>query len=195
MIFFTSDLHFGHHNIIKYCNRPFKDADEMDETLIRNWNEIILETDTKVFTEPDEVYIIGDLSLAPPERTAQILDRLNGKKTLIRGNHDKRLVKKFSYILKDRGIEVFDLLEIAPLIGDKKQPITLCHYPMKVWNHSHQGAWMLHGHSHGNLPDNPDALIMDVGVDCHKYWPVPIDLIYHKMSEKKWKPVDHHGLR
>ena len=187
MLFFTSDLHLGHHNIIKYCSRPFKDIDEMDEKLIENWNEII--------TETDEVYIIGDLSFRPPERTGQILDRLRGKKTLIKGNHDKRLLKKYPYVLSDRGIAVYDLLEIAPLIGDQKQPITLCHYPLEVWNHSHQGSWMLHGHSHGTLPDNPNMLRMDVGVDCDNYWPMPIDLIYHKMSKKKWKPVDHHGTR
>ena len=159
----------------------------MDETLIENWNEIVAET--------DEVYIIGDLSFRPPEKTGQILDRLKGKKTLIKGNHDKRLLKKHPEVFSSRGIEVFELLEIAPLVEDKKQPITLCHYPMKVWNHSHTGSWMLHGHSHGTLPDDPHSLIMDVGVDCHGYSPLLIDEVYDKMFLKQWKAADHHGTR
>lgn len=83
---FTSDTHFGHTNIIKYCNRPFKDAQEMDEILIQRWNEVVKPS--------DHLYHLGDVTMGwgksgEVERLASILSRLNGKKRLILGNHDQ----------------------------------------------------------------------------------------------------------
>jgi calcineurin-like phosphoesterase family protein len=71
--------------------------------------------------------------------------------------------------------------------------IVMCHYAMRVWNRSHRGAWMLYGHSHGSLPDDPGALSIDVGVDCHDYTPISHDDIGRIMAKKTWKPIDHHG--
>jgi len=76
-IFFTSDHHFGHTNIIKFCNRPFANVDEMNEELIRRWNEKI--------APGDEVYHLGDFALITPEKLNEILDRLNGTIYLIAG--------------------------------------------------------------------------------------------------------------
>jgi calcineurin-like phosphoesterase family protein len=77
-IYFTSDSHFGHVNIIKYCDRPFQSIYEMDETIISNWNSIIKPTDT--------VYHMGDFGF---RNFKKYLDRLNGNIILIRGNHDR----------------------------------------------------------------------------------------------------------
>jgi calcineurin-like phosphoesterase family protein len=79
-LFFTSDHHFGHNNIIKYCNRPFENVDEMNAALIKRWNEKI---------PPDgDVYHLGDFALCHPEKLEEILDQLNGRIHLIIGNHD-----------------------------------------------------------------------------------------------------------
>jgi len=77
MIYFTSDTHFDHENIIKYCNRPFKDVNHMNESMIENWNNTVNDTDT--------VMHLGDFSF----KSDKFINRLNGNITLIKGNHDK----------------------------------------------------------------------------------------------------------
>lgn len=79
-IFVTADTHFGHQNIIKYCNRPFMSTEEMDAALIKNWNETV--------SNKDLVIHLGDFALGSRDYTASIIKKLNGKKYLIMGNHD-----------------------------------------------------------------------------------------------------------
>ena len=86
MIFFTSDSHFGHANIIKHCNRPFSSVEEMDEHLISAWNSRVRPSDT--------IYILGDLIFRSTASPDSYLSRLRGKKHLILGNHDKGWIKK-----------------------------------------------------------------------------------------------------
>jgi len=81
MTYFTADQHFGHANIIKLCNRPFSDVQEMDEALITNWNRRV--------TNGDTIYIIGDLFFRNSVPAEEYLKRLKGRKHLILGNHDK----------------------------------------------------------------------------------------------------------
>ena len=80
-LFFISDLHFGHKNIIEYENRPFDSVDEMDKALIRNWIYTVKSN--------DRVVVAGDFSFHNKEKTKCILSQLRGHKTLIMGNHDK----------------------------------------------------------------------------------------------------------
>lgn len=75
-----ADTHFGHENVIRYCNRPFRSADEMDKALIKNWNAVV--------TNQDTVIHLGDFCLCSKDRCKEILRLLNGKKILIKGNHD-----------------------------------------------------------------------------------------------------------
>lgn len=166
-IFFTSDHHFGHSNIIKYCNRPFKNVDDMNESMIKNWNEVVKSGDT--------VYYVGDFCFDP--NPAKFLYRLNGKKILIKGNHDGKPKKEHGWS------HICDYNEVK----HEKQHIVLCHYAMRVWNRSHYGAWMLYGHSHGSLPDDPQLLSIDVGVDCHEYRPISFEEIKNIMSRKRPK--------
>ena len=84
MNFYISDTHFGHQNIIRYDNRPFSTADEMDEVLIDRWNDVVSDEDT--------VYVLGDFSWHREEKTLEILDSLSGRKVLIKGNHDTRTI-------------------------------------------------------------------------------------------------------
>ena len=78
--FYVSDHHFGHHNIITHCSRPFVSVEEMDEVMIAAWNSVV--------KPGDHVYVVGDFSLHSPERTAEIFGRLKGQKFLVVGNHD-----------------------------------------------------------------------------------------------------------
>lgn len=194
--FFTSDTHFGHANIIKYCNRPFASVEEMDNTLIHNWNAVVRPEDT--------VYHLGDFAVGGGP-AAPYLRRLNGTIYFCLGNHDKRL--RFIKAYLDIELELQDHFAESYLNDDKvkfgipylrevtveKQDIVLCHYAMKVWNGSHKGSWQLYGHSHGTLPDDPNALSCDVGVDCWNYFPVSMDQLRDKMKTKTYKPVDHHN--
>jgi calcineurin-like phosphoesterase family protein len=86
MIFFTSDTHFGHHNIIKYCGRPFKDANDMNESFIRNWNSVV--------GVDDDVYHLGDVSFMSKQQTINIIKKLNGRIYLVSGNHDRNYRKE-----------------------------------------------------------------------------------------------------
>jgi calcineurin-like phosphoesterase family protein len=194
--FFTSDTHFGHANIIRYCKRPFASVEEMDNTLIHNWNAVVRPEDT--------VYHLGDFAVGGGP-AAPYLRRLNGTIYFCLGNHDKRL--RFIKAYLDIELELQDHFAGSYLNDDKvkfgipylrevtveKQEIGLCHYAMKVWNGSHKGSWQLYGHSHGTLPDDPNSLSCDVGVDCWNYFPVSMEQLRDKMKTKTYNPVDHHG--
>lgn len=176
--FFTSDHHFGHANIIKLCNRPFKTLHEMNEEMIARWNSEV--------GVNDEVYHVGDISLCNSKLTNEILYALHGKIYLINGNHDKtardnKVKGRFGWI-KDYHELTIDGVKII-----------LCHYAFRVWNKSHHGSWHLYGHSHGTLPDDPCARSMDVGVDPNNFTPLSYDDIKVKMMAKKFIPVDHHN--
>jgi calcineurin-like phosphoesterase family protein len=163
--FITSDTHFTHTNIIKYCNRPFSSAENMDEEMIRRWN-------AKVTNKNAIVYHCGDLGCnGKPDRLRWIIGRLNGRIRLLLGNHD-------SWLLKEKHSDLRSLFdEFCPYaFRETKTPtditITMCHFAMVVWNKSHRGTGaMLHGHSHGSLPklQGPlgNLIRIDVGVDCH----------------------------
>lgn len=156
--YFTSDLHFGHEKIIQYCNRPFANAAEMDEVLIRNWNATV--------NPEDEVYILGDVFFCDAERAHTIVDRLNGKLVLLLGNHDEVISK--NYMLKRR----FYVLPELYFERYDDRHIQMCHYPMLSWNISFHGSFMLHGHVHGNKPTDGENRRYDVGVDANGYKPV-----------------------
>ncbi len=180
-IFFTSDTHYGHANVIKYSERPYDDVTEMNESMIRNWNSVV--------RPGDLVYHMGDFAFTTPDEAIRIARRLNGQRYLVFGNHDKRLRKERDFLAQ--WIWAKDFAEIK--VDDQK--IVLCHYAMLTWNQSHRGSWNLHGHSHGSLPPDKNALRVDVGVDCWNYYPVSFDELKKVMSKKEFKPLDHHGKR
>lgn len=169
-IFFTSDTHFSHKNIIKYCNRPFNSIEEMDEKLIQNWNSVIKPNDS--------CYHLGDVCFGD---FSKIRQRLNGKIYLIKGNHDRKLDRSYFEWVRD-----YYELQVG------KQSIILSHYAFKIWNRSHHNSYHLYGHSHGTLPED-DSKSFDVGVDSHDYYPWNYDEIEQKMTTKKGHIIDHHG--
>lgn len=162
--FFTADLHLGHANIIKYCQRPFGSVREMDKTLIDNWNSVV--------TPEDLVYVLGDLSMGDHMK---YLPKLNGKKALIIGNHD---------YLTDKAKKEYEFITPLTDIRIKAKRITLCHYPMLAWNGSFHGSWHLYGHVHGNSIEYGFKNACDVGVDVWDYFPVSFDAIKNKMATK-----------
>jgi len=166
--FYTADTHYSHKNIIKYEDRPFKTTEEMDEYLIYKHNQ-------KVKKE-DNVYFIGDFAFADDIRVLHILNRLNGNKFLIWGNHDKNIKK--SKILQSAFIWCRDYA----VVYEKETPVILFHYPIQVWDRKHHGSIHLYGHVHSNK-DNHHPMINDlinaynVGVDVRNFEPVTLDEI------------------
>ena len=159
----------------------------MNETMISNWNSRV--------KPKDEIFHIGDFSFANEEKTLALLDQLNGKKTLILGNHD-RLIKK-SRAIREKFEAVLDYHEIYltdPTAKGGKRMIVMSHYAMLVWNKSHYGSIMLHGHSHGSLIYPFKARIMDVGVDANNYLPVSEGTVL-SLGSVTPDSVDHHRSR
>lgn len=149
---FTSDSHFGHTNILKYCQRPFADIDEMDATIIDNWNQRVKPGDT--------IFHLGDFALCRPERALEILSLLNGEVHLIRGNHDR------SKTIRARFIEVVNHRRIT-ICG---KSVILEHHPLPIWDGMKEGVWHFHGHSHGKSAKKPHRV--DVGVDVWGFKPI-----------------------
>ena len=160
MEYFTSDLHFGHKSILSYDKRPFSTAKEMDEELIKRWNNKISKKDT--------VYILGDISWYKKEQTKEILQRLNGKKVLIKGNHDS--LKDIEYY-KDLFVEVVSYKEIKI----NRTKIILCHFPIMFYNGQHNNSIMLYGHVHNSKEENllklfkKDIRILEPENKCRMY--------------------------
>ena len=183
--FFTGDTHFSHRNVIKYCNRPFANADEMNETIITNWNSVV--------SPNDIVYHVGDVAFEKDRAKRDwLLSRLNGEKHLIWGNHDKGL-KSTGWQRTFRSAADMRVIHVPMEANNGKlQRIVLCHYAMRVWDQSHYGTWQLYGHSHGTLPDEKSMLQCDVGVDAWDFTPVSMEQLNKFMSNKTFKPLDHH---
>ena len=191
--FFVADTHFFHSKIIEYSQRPFKDVEEMNETIISNWN--------KVVSKGDIVYHLGDfgftrkMGLDPYQGMKILLSRLNGSINLILGNHDCQ-----NYNQKTLSLFASNSLLREKTIDDQR--IVMCHYSMISWARKAKGSWMLCGHSHNNLPAiRKDATqigkILDVGVDGNNFTPYSFEDIKKIMDRKPIFPKnpllnDHH---
>jgi len=157
MIWFTSDTHFGHANIIKYCKRPFKDVEEMNKTLIINWNSVVRPNDT--------VYHLGDFAFDDPRK---YIETLWGDILFVSGNHDKQLLNFYRNIPQIRKIKIED------------KTVTLCHFAMRVWHQSHFNMPHLYGHSHNGLSEFGQSF--DIGVDAWNYFPVSWEQVKAKLK-------------
>lgn len=153
-IWFTADQHFGHANIIKHCSRPFADVGEMDKGLIEGWNLRVEKEDT--------VYDVGDFAFRG-NPAKHYLDRLNGRKVLITGNHD--------VVAPDDPWEAVENYRVVKWSG---QTFVLFHYPMEEWDGYFRGTIHLHGHVHSKTPAWGGKVRnrIDVGVDANRFMPV-----------------------
>lgn len=143
-IWFISDTHFCHKNIIAYENRPFTDIEQMNSEMIRRWNEVV--------APDDVVYHLGDVALGPAERFYPIVSALNGRKILIRGNHDGH--SKDWYL--ERGFaEVYPSLTLYAkgkriLLTHTPAPVPGFDYDLHFFGHVHDKAH--HGEYEGTYP-------------------------------------------
>lgn len=178
-IWFTGDQHFFHKNIIRFCNRPFKNVNDMNETIINNWNNVVGKNDI--------VYNLGDISIGRQKEVVSILEQLNGRKVLIVGNHDEKVNR-----IADKFEGVYYYLEL------KEYNIVLSHYPFLTWNRIYHNSIHLHGHSHGTLKDvyNEKGEIItnkrfDVGVDCNNFTPFSLEQVFSMAAKFENNPIDH----
>lgn len=151
-IWFSSDTHYRHRLMLTM--RPFETIEEMNETIIENYNKLV--------SPKDAVWLLGDIGFGKFDEIEKLVRRLKGHKNLILGNHDQRYRK--DYIKCGLFESISDFKEIK--YQGKK--ISLFHYPIQNWASCHYGAWHLCGHSHGNIPFNPLIKRLDVGIDTKK---------------------------
>jgi len=189
-IWFASDYHFCHANVIKYDERPFADVEEMNESLIENWNHYV--------DDKDVVFYLGDLSFDKNgKQTQELVNRLNGKIHYILGNHDKekdiRRLNRFETVSDYVNLSVLDLDNPR-----KYQDIMMMHYPILSWDKAHHGAWHLHGHCHGSLMKDPNyewyynKKVTDVGCSMTDYTPLHYTDLKQMMATKEIEKVGHH---
>lgn len=186
-VFFTSDQHFGHSNILKYCPRPFSDLEDMKIQIIERYNSVVKPEDT--------VFHLGDFSMHPRELI--VLSRLNGEKHLICGNHDHvHPMNCKSQEKKDRVMKVYldsgfssVQTEDALLVSNAPfEKIVLHHMPyvgdhteagerFSQWRPKDEGNWLLHGHVHQHWKVKVNRNQINVGVDVNNFYPVSLDSI------------------
>lgn len=177
-IFFISDTHFNHANILKFKDenenliRPFfSDVSHMNEIMINNWNSVVKPS--------DKIYHLGDLSLGNFSGLDLILPRLNGKKRLILGNHDLFDMKHY--------IKYFDKIGSWRQFLDFKKPFVCTHYPLHPGSFEYRGlVWNVHGHIHQNIVKNgpaPDKRFINVCVEHINYTPVALEDLFKLMKE------------
>lgn len=165
MIYFTSDLHFSHHGILKFSPKfrsQFKNIEEMDEALITMWN--------KVIKPEDDVYNLGDVCFSKDfNKLKSILRRLNGRHHLILGNHDHLIIENKEKLLKEYkndGNPIFSSIQQYAELKINNQQYVLFHYPIQEWNRGHYGSIHLYGHIHDSIaPVKGKAL--NIGIDLH----------------------------
>ena len=131
MIYYIADMHFGHENVIRFDDRPFADTEQMDEVLIQNWNERVAADDT--------VYVLGDAFWKNEENSIRIMQRLQGHKHLIQGDHDRVKGKLRPY---------WESIKQYAEVNDEHRLVILSHYPILFYKNQHYGAVMLYGHVH-----------------------------------------------
>lgn len=164
-IFICADFHYGHKNILQYCERKFNSIEEMDQQLIKNFNSKV--------SPNDITYFLGDFSLSNnAEYLNYIFHSLNGKeKHLCIGNHDSPNALKLPWTSINHYVE----------LKYNGNLICMMHYPIKIWNKKHHGSICLGGHSHLKQNEFKERY-MDVGVDANSYFPVDLNYIVDKMQ-------------
>ena len=166
-IFFTSDVHFSHRNIVKFCPtcRPkTSNPTELDEFMIARWNETV--------GIDDVVYNLGDLSFSKDfKQVENILYRLNGTHHLIYGNHDGQIEQHIDRLQKNMKHDGLPMIASAQNYLKLKLPeinniLILFHYPIQEWDGCHKGWYHLHGHTHERVA-KVQGRILNVGWDLH----------------------------
>lgn len=177
-IFYTSDSHYGHKNIITLVSRPFKTVEEMNKRLIDGWNSVVQPSDI--------VYHLGDVTLGNKYMAQEFLSQLNGNIIILSNpwHHDKNWLPR-GYTFGDFHSKFSGIQIMPPMLSLKIDGfrLHLSHYPIADWDRMHSGGIHLHGHSHGTYQQKGN--ILDVGVDCHNFRPITLEEILRKIKEKE----------
>lgn len=172
MIYFTSDLHAFHKNILEYDELPFESLEEYRNFIIEIWNSTICNN--------DEVYLLGDTAVGGKNGDINnFLHALNGKKYLIKGNHEKEIMKTSH--LKGH----FEWIKDYHVFDYNKKRFVLMHFPIESWLNKNNGSIHLHGHSHGRLNDVNERVPlkrMDVGFKACDFKIYSIEEILNKFE-------------
>ena len=167
--FLIGDMHLGHANIIKYENRPFLTVEEMDDTIIKNWINVV--------GEEDLVFVLGDVSFYDNQKTTQIINELPGFKILILGNHDGSRSAK---VWREIGFkEVYKY----PILFEEFY--ILSHEP--VYLNSNMPYVNIHGHIHSKklrITNSEVDQFINVSVECIHYTPIDFNVIKNKILGK-----------
>ncbi len=158
--------YYGHKNVLKYCNRPYDNVDDMNHDIIRKHN--------KVVSEGDKVIHVGDFTLKNTGFAKDIIRQLNGSHTFIRGSHDKWM--------KNHKSVFHEMWERK--IGNYY--ICAGHYAAYSWPRSHYNSYYLYGHHHGSL-ELPNKS-MDIGVDTNNYYPYSLEEVVKVLDLKTSTP-------
>lgn len=176
MNYYISDLHLGHANIIRLSNRPFKNIDDMESCIIKNWNNKVQDN--------DDVYILGDIAYRHNiDSLCDILSKLKGKKHLIIGNHDVKTLRN------NKVKKYFKSISYYKEIKDGDKYLVLSHYPILEWNGHFHGSIHLHGHIHNDTRNNAYKVlktmenVYNVGVDIIKYEPCTLNEVIKRNKE------------
>lgn len=168
MNYYIADTHLGHDNIRKLSNRPFNTVEEMDEVIINNWNRRVADN--------DDIYILGDFSYKGKDPISY-LKQLKGRKHLIVGNHDGKLLK--SPDCEKYFVEIVDI----KMVQDNGRQIVCCHYPMVEWNGYYRNVLHFYGHIHNNFNNETNQYMSkvknayNVGVDIIGFFPKTLNEI------------------
>ncbi len=180
-IFFTADTHFGHAGIMEMSGRRFATAEEMDEALIRRWNDVVGPRDT--------VWHLGDFAMGiSPERCQAIFNRLRGRKCLIRGNHDGKRVLDLPWAEPPADLKVLKVPCSDGFQDGRHQQVVLTHYAMRAWPAVHHGMVSLYGHTHDSMPGTCRSC--DVGVDSWDLRPVTLAEILPRLRATSAEPEE-----
>ena len=182
MKWYTSDLHFSYEKIINLCNRPFKDVSEMNNKILENFREKI--------GKDDFLFILGDVS-AYGQEPEYLIRKIPGHKILIKGNHDKSLIKRHSF--RQCFTDIVSNEIVRDTVDDQEVKIFLTHYPMAEWDGYWKGIWQFYGHVHNN-PHGGAALMSmippgrNVGVDAQNFMPKTAEDLIRERRKTYVKP-------
>lgn len=177
--FITSDIHFFHSGILKFCpeSRPYKDVTEMNEDIVRKWN-------TKVNPE-DETWILGDVSFGRADDTVKIMNRLNGTKHLVVGNHDRKMLNS-----DGRFYDCFESVQDYKIISHDGTKCVLFHFPIAEHEGCHKGYIHFFGHVHAKKTGLEEYRCMDIGMDTNNCTVYDLDTVVRLMLKNKIR--QHH---
>lgn len=201
-IYISSDLHFSHVNLLKYCpnRRSGRELPELGtveySNMVTNMNELIISNWNSIVSPEDETFLLGDIAMGKITEAPSLIRRLNGKKYLIKGNHDKTLVKliKNNPEYSDLFVWIRDVFEGTFIIDGKKVPIFMSHYPHLAWPwmDAKSGTPVIHffGHLHGS-PHGIQGRCKDIGADTNNLYPYLLETAIKSIWNN---PItNHHG--